>query len=274
MPRSLLRLSRSAHGNAREHGAVALVETPPIDALAEGIPAPIADPAPARNALGHYQAGHPATRAAAAAAGRSKRDRTKLAHTLSVTSDNPALRALLRSAECFRRAQVGILAQTVGGGQCGPAPAALVASAALALAGSRHAYTRGDLQLGARLAEVSVQFSPDGPFVTAPKTYSQILEWLPSAMPGASMLSKAELAEMAARLAETLTQLYADAEEAKLSRRERPAPLLLSIWPGANPTQQAINMLRATRPGFRQLDFVEQVRFAGAAIRENRTRIV
>jgi hypothetical protein len=143
---------RSAHGRARELGAIAVVETPPIDELPAGLPEPSAPPQPARNALGRYQAGHPATRAAARAAGRAKRDRTALAHTLGVTSSDPEWSRFLRQAEAFRRAQVRLLAGSVGGGQCGPAPAALVANAALALAGSRLAYTRGDLMLGARLA--------------------------------------------------------------------------------------------------------------------------
>jgi hypothetical protein len=128
------------------------VGTARLDEMPAGVPAPSAAPEPARDESGRYRAGHPATRAAAAAAGRAKRDRTKLAHTLAVTTDDPGWRAQLRGADAFRAAQVRMLAQTVGGGQCGPAPAALVASAALALAASRLAYSRGDFVLGARLA--------------------------------------------------------------------------------------------------------------------------
>lgn len=143
---------RSAHGRARELGAHAVVETLPVDELPAGVPAADAAPAPARDALGRYQAGHPQTVAAASAAGRARRSYTALAHTLAVTTTDPAFQRYLGQAEAFRRAQVRLLASTVGGGMCGPAPAALVASAALALAGSRYAYSSGDLQLGAKLA--------------------------------------------------------------------------------------------------------------------------
>jgi hypothetical protein len=146
------RLGRAAHGNAAKYGTVALVEVPRAAELSKGVPAPsLGIEAPPRRGR-TFQAGDPHTSAAGRLGGRALKARTVLAHTLSVTSDDPGFKALLRSAENFRRAQVGILAQTVGGGQCGPAPAALVASAALALAGSRHAYTKGDLALGARLA--------------------------------------------------------------------------------------------------------------------------
>jgi hypothetical protein len=143
---------RSAHGRAKQLGSVAVVETLPLDELPAGVPGSTAAPEPARDAAGRYRAGHPATIAAARAAGHAKRDRTQLAHTLAVTTEDPTWRTFLRQAEAFRRAQVRMLAGTVGGGACGPAPAALVASAALALAASRMAYTRGDLPLGARLA--------------------------------------------------------------------------------------------------------------------------
>lgn len=143
---------RSAHGRARELGALVVVETLPADELPAGVPDPSAPAQPARDAAGRYQAGHPATIAAARAAGRQRAGRTALAHTLGVTSEDPDWARFLRQAEAFRRAQVRLLAGSVGGGQCGPAPAALVASAALALAGSRLAYTRGDFVLGAKLA--------------------------------------------------------------------------------------------------------------------------
>lgn len=143
---------RSAHGNARRLGRVSVIETMPVDELPVGVPAPNAAPQPARDALGRYQAGHPSTIEAARVAGRSRRDRTVLAHTLAVSTDDPEWRRYLGQAENFRRAQVRLLAASVGGGQCGPAPAALVASAALALAASRFTYSRGDMQTGARLA--------------------------------------------------------------------------------------------------------------------------
>jgi hypothetical protein len=70
-----------------------------------------------------------------------------------VTSDDPEWRKLLGQAEQFRRQQVKELRDNVGGGKCGPAPAALVASAALAFAGSKRAYMQGDASLGSKLSE-------------------------------------------------------------------------------------------------------------------------
>jgi hypothetical protein len=143
---------RSAHGRARELGSIAVVETLPADELPAGVPDLSATSKPARNALGRYQAGHPDTIAAARAAGRTRAGRTALAHSLGVTSDDHDWKRLLRQAEAFRRAQVRLLAGSVGGGMCGPAPAALIASAALALAASRFAYQHGRLLEGARLS--------------------------------------------------------------------------------------------------------------------------
>lgn len=143
---------RSAHGRARQLGRIAVVETPQLDELTAGVPDLSAAPQPARDALGRYQAGHPATIEAARSAARSRRARTALAHTLAVTTDDPVWKKYLGQAEAFRRAQVRLLASTVGGGMCGPAPAALVASAALALAASRYRYSQGQMTDGARLA--------------------------------------------------------------------------------------------------------------------------
>lgn len=143
---------RTAHGRARQLGAIAVVEALPVDELPAGVPDLSATPQPARDALGRFQAGHPSTTEAARSGGRSRRSTTALAHSLGVATQDEQWRAYLRKAEAFRRAQVRLLAANVGGGQCGPAPAALVASAALALAGSRLAYSRGDMALGARLA--------------------------------------------------------------------------------------------------------------------------
>lgn len=133
------------------------VEAPRIDEHPAGVPGPNAAPTPARDASGRYQAGHPQTIAAARAAGRSRARHTALSHTLGLASQDPAWLKLKGQAEAFRRAQVRVLRETVGGGQCGPAPASCVASAALALAGSRLAFDRGDFELASRLAVESRQ---------------------------------------------------------------------------------------------------------------------
>ena len=143
---------RSAHGRARELGALAVIETLPVDELPPGVPEPSHGPQPPRRRGRGFQAGDPHTIAAAGSGGRSRRARTALAHTLAVTTDDPDWRRYLGQADAFRRAQVRLLSATVGGGMCGPAPAALVASAALALAASRLSYSRGDFVQGARLA--------------------------------------------------------------------------------------------------------------------------
>jgi hypothetical protein len=143
---------RTAHGAARELGAIAVVETPPVDELPKGVPGPSPVQRPVEDRGKRFRAGDASTIEAARAGGRARRNRTALAHSLAVDSNDPAWRTYLRQAEAFRRAQVTVLASTVGGGQCGPAPAALVASAALALAASRFAYANGRALEGARLA--------------------------------------------------------------------------------------------------------------------------
>jgi hypothetical protein len=61
------------------------------------------------------------------------------------------------AAEAFRRAQVTRLGATVGGGECGPAPSSIVASAALQLAASRWCFDRSMHELGSKLANDSRQ---------------------------------------------------------------------------------------------------------------------
>lgn len=148
---------RSRHGNARNRGAGPVIEVLPIDEQPAGVPDLSAAPTPARDASGRYQAGHPQTIAAARAAGRSRARHTVMSHTLGVSSSNPEWVKLKGQAEAFRRAQVRALRESVGGGQCGPAAASCVASASLALAGSRLAFDRGELELFSRLALESRQ---------------------------------------------------------------------------------------------------------------------
>lgn len=69
---------------------------------------------------------------------------------------DPRFEPYAKAAKAFRRVQVARLARDVGGGHCGPAPASIVASAALQLAGSRFAFeVLGDMSLGSRLADAS-----------------------------------------------------------------------------------------------------------------------
>lgn len=63
-----------------------------------------------------------------------------------------------RAARGFRKAHITTLARSVGGGHCGPAPASIIASAALQFAASRFAFeVLGDMTLGSRLANDSRQ---------------------------------------------------------------------------------------------------------------------
>lgn len=148
---------RSRHGNARKHGIGPVVEVLPIDELPFGVPDPSKSAQAPRRRGRRFEAADPHTIAAARAGGRSRAGRTLLAATLAVKSDDPTWRTLLGQAETFRRAQVRELRDNVGGGKCGPAPSSCVASAALALAGSRLAYARGDFDQGSRLAVESRQ---------------------------------------------------------------------------------------------------------------------
>lgn len=149
--------ARTRHGNAKRYGVGPVIEVLPIDESPAGVPDPNAAPTPARDASGRYQAGHPQTIAAARAAGRSRARHTVLSHTLGVTSADPDWVRHKGQAEAFRRAQVRALRESVGGGVCGPAAASCVASAALALAGSRLSFERGELELFSRLALESRQ---------------------------------------------------------------------------------------------------------------------
>jgi hypothetical protein len=68
-----------------------------------------------------------------------------------------ALAPYLADAEAFAVAECERLATCVGGGVCGSAPASIIQSAALALAGSRYLYSAGELSAASRLAESSRQ---------------------------------------------------------------------------------------------------------------------
>lgn len=143
---------RKAHGRAAELGRIVMVETLPVDELPAGVPGPCPEAGQEADRGRPFRAGEDRTRRIAAQGGRSRRARTELASALGVETSDPQFREQLRRAEPFRRAQCSRLALLVGGGECGPAPSAEVASAALALAGSRVAYSNGDFALGARLA--------------------------------------------------------------------------------------------------------------------------
>lgn len=143
---------RRAHGR----GAKALLraETMPADELPLGVQAPPQESArEERRPDGRWARG---ARTAQSAGGRATRGKSRLAARLGLSSlpDDSGLRTYMASAATYRRVQCAELARTVGGGVCGPAPASIVASAALALAWSRYLSDRaaltGDPELATR----------------------------------------------------------------------------------------------------------------------------
>lgn len=126
---------RSGHGDMRDAGP--RIEVLPADELPRGVPGPTVVDAPVeRDAHGQFTGGVITAQIRGGKAGRGK---TRLSTRLSMSvipTDSP-FRPYRKSAASFRRVQCGELARTVGGGHCGPAPSAIVASAALLLAWSR-----------------------------------------------------------------------------------------------------------------------------------------
>jgi hypothetical protein len=133
------------------------VEVVPVDELPAGVPADARVDSPAdRGERGRFSRGNTLSREG----GKSRAGKTRLASSrlgLSTVVANPAFAPYRASAESFRRAQTTRLASTVGGGECGPAPSSIVASAALQLAASRFAFDHGEPELGSKLANDSRQ---------------------------------------------------------------------------------------------------------------------
>jgi hypothetical protein len=92
-----------------------MVEVQPLDEQPAGRPDPRTPVQPARNAQGHYQAGHPQTVEAARRAGQARKGNTALAHEL-VVSDDPAWEAGKRKVMAFIAMHTRTLRDTVGGG--------------------------------------------------------------------------------------------------------------------------------------------------------------
>jgi hypothetical protein len=108
----------------------------------------------------------PGARTAQSAGGQATRGRSRLTARLGLVTlaEGDAFAPYRKAAATFRRVQCAELARTVGGGVCGPGPSSVVASAALALAWSRHlsdlAAATNDPELAmrsARLGETSRQ---------------------------------------------------------------------------------------------------------------------
>ncbi len=146
---------RTGHGNG---AGSPRVEVLPVDELPKGVQGEaLAEHRAERDDGGKFR---PGARTAQAAGGSASREMTRLARrlTLGESLADPRFEPYAKAARAFRRAQVTMLARSVGGGHCGPAPASIIASAALQLAGSRFAFeVLGDMVLGSRLADASRQ---------------------------------------------------------------------------------------------------------------------
>lgn len=139
------------------------IEVMPADELPQGLPqAPAGPPVPElpgeRDERGRFLPGARTQQSRGARAANAKAEQLALLTGLGLLGTEPAaLKPFLDAAGEFSRAEVVRLAQVVGGGHCGNAPASMVDSAALQLAASRAAYAQGDLALGSRLANDSRQ---------------------------------------------------------------------------------------------------------------------
>jgi len=149
---------RTGHGNG---AGVPRIEVLPADELPVGVAAPEqgAQAEVHRDPLGRL-ADTESARELGRRGGLVRAGQTRLGSKLGLAGffADPRFAPYNDAAKPFRRAQVARIAQRVGGGECGPGPASMVASAALQLAASRFAFeVLGDLVMGSRLANDSRQ---------------------------------------------------------------------------------------------------------------------
>lgn len=107
-----------------------------------------------------YAAGSAEAREAGRRGGKRKAGTTALASGIGLAKafSDPTFTPYRRAAEHFAKLHVRRLADSVGGGECGPAPSSIIWSAGLQLAASRWAFeVAGDPALGSRLANDSRQ---------------------------------------------------------------------------------------------------------------------
>jgi len=127
---------RNGHGNGTGQPRI---EVLPVDELPAGIPDSYrSEHPPPAGERGRFAPGNHL----AALGGKAKAGSTRLARRLGIV-DLPGTAPFApykRAASAFRRFHVARLAASVGGGQCGPAPASVVATAAWQLAASRYLF--------------------------------------------------------------------------------------------------------------------------------------
>lgn len=146
---------RTGHGRG---AGVPRVEVLPADELPKGLalvkPEARALPRPP------YAAGSAEAREAGRRGGKRKAGTTALASGIGLAKafSDPTFTPYRRAAEHFAKLHVRRLADSVGGGECGPAPSSIIWSAGLQLAASRWAFeVAGDPALGSKLANDSRQ---------------------------------------------------------------------------------------------------------------------
>ena len=154
---------RAPHGRAAELGSGPRIEVA-ADALPRGVHA--VEQVEARTERTPDGRFTKQARTAQSKGGRTRKGTTTLAVKLGVGDivTDPAFIPYRRAANDFRRTHCASLARSVGGGECGPGPSSIVASAALQLAASRRLFdlaaAGGDPQLfvqASRLADASRQ---------------------------------------------------------------------------------------------------------------------
>lgn len=148
---------RSGHGSGAGQPRI---EVLPADELPAGVAGPERQKITVLRDAGGRVRDSRSARELARRGGLAKAGTTRLASGLGLTGAlaDERFRPYRGVAEAFRRAQISRLAGVVGGGECGPAPSSIIASAAWQLAASRYAYeVLGDVQLGSRLANDSRQ---------------------------------------------------------------------------------------------------------------------
>jgi hypothetical protein len=146
---------RRGHGSG---AGVPRIEVMPADEALAGIysPVPIEQPTE-RRADGTFA---PGSTTAQRSGGQARAGNCRLSRRLALGDSfaDPRFEPYARAARAFRSQHVSCLAREVGGGQCGPAPASIIATAALQLAASRYAFeVLGDMALGSKLGNDSRQ---------------------------------------------------------------------------------------------------------------------
>ena len=142
---------RSRHGNARNYGSGPVVETMPFDELPPGVQgAEQVEAGGERRADGTLTPGSSTTQSKG---GRALKSKTALGSKFELggLAEAEEFVPYKRKARAYAKAQCRHLARTVGGGELGPGPAAMVLTAALELGAGRYLYDQaaatGDAKL-------------------------------------------------------------------------------------------------------------------------------